>query len=220
MQTKGTRSDRVRESIESEIAEGTLPPGCPLDEALLMSRFDVSRTPVREALLQLVGAGMVEMRPRQGAVVAEIALPRLIEMFDVMAEFEAMCGRLAARRITKIQLAELYKFHDACRAASHAGDRDLYYRENERFHFIIYAASHNVFLYDQAKILHRRLRPYRRLQLRVPRRMQDSFMEHQEVVEALTRADGEAAASALRSHVLVQGERFGDLIAAMSQAAL
>jgi DNA-binding GntR family transcriptional regulator len=218
MTSKLTRVDQLRESIEEGIATGTLVPGAPLDEAELMSQFQVSRTPVREALLQLAAAGMVELRPRHGAVVAEISLHRLVEMFEVMAELEAMCGRLAARRMTATQIETLRAAHVACAAAVDANDPDGYYHLNEQFHFEIYEGSHNSFLHDQAKALHRRLRPYRRLQLRVKGRMGASFAEHQAVVDALAAGDGEAAAAALRGHVMVQGEKFGDLIAALSQA--
>ncbi|WP_438390339.1 GntR family transcriptional regulator [Caballeronia sp. DA-9] len=217
MTNKLTRADQLRESIEEDIATGALPPGAPLDEAELTARFQVSRTPVREALLQLASAGMVEMRPRHGAVVAKISLHRLIEMFEVMAELEAMCGRLAARRMTTAQLDELKSAHLACEQARDSDDPDNYYHLNERFHCLIYQGSHNGFLHDQAKALHKLLRPYRRLQLRVKGRMGASFSEHQAVVDALGKGDGEAAAAALRGHIVVQGERFGDLIAALSQ---
>ena len=107
MTNRLTLADQLRESIEEAIATGDLPPGARLDEAELIARFDVSRTPVREALLQLAAAGMVEMRPRHGAVVAKISLPRLIEMFEVMAELEAMSSRLAARRMDAQELEAL-----------------------------------------------------------------------------------------------------------------
>ncbi|WP_244818152.1 GntR family transcriptional regulator [Caballeronia sp. Lep1P3] len=219
MPNKLTRADQLRESIEEDIATGTLLPGAPLDEAELTARFRVSRTPVREALLQLAAAGMVEMRPRHGAVVAKISLDRLVEMFEVMAELEAMCGRLAARRMRPEQVEALRAAHLACRDAHDAGDTDGYYHLNERFHCLIYAGSHNGYLHDQAKALHKLLRPYRRLQLRVKGRMNESFDEHEAVVDALARGDGEAAAAALRGHIVVQGERFGDLIAALAQAS-
>jgi DNA-binding GntR family transcriptional regulator len=219
MSNKLTRADQLRESIEEDIATGALLPGAPLDEAELTARFQVSRTPVREALLQLAAAGMVEMRPRHGAVVAKISLERLVEMFEVMAELEAMCGRLAARRMNAEQIEALRESHFACQAAHDVGDTDGYYHLNERFHCLIYEGSHNTYLRDQAKNLHKLLRPYRRLQLRVKGRMNESFEEHQAVVNALTNGNGDAAAAALRGHIVVQGERFGDLIAALAQAS-
>ena len=87
-------SDRLREAIEEEIATGKLLPGSRLDEAELAKRFNVSRTPIREALNLLLGEGLIEARPRRGAVVARVSPQRLIEMFEVMAELEVMCARL------------------------------------------------------------------------------------------------------------------------------
>ena len=210
-------SERLRESIEEEIATGKLLPGTRLDEVELATRFGVSRTPIREALRLLLGEGLVEMRPQRGAVVAQATPQRLIEMFEVMAELEGMCARLAARRLTEQELAEIEAIHDACRGSAAARDADAYFYANERFHYAIYAASHNTFLFEQASALQRKLRPYRRLQLRVRNRPQRSFEEHQAIVDALREGDAEKAVQSIRAHVVVQGERFADLIASLGR---
>lgn len=220
MESGGTRlSEQLRERIEERIVTGVYPPGTRLDEVELAQGFGVSRTPIREALIQLSSEGFIEMRPRRGAIVARVEPSRLCEMFDVMAEMEAMCGRLAARRADDEDVARIRSAHEACQAAREANDPDLYYRLNETFHFAIYQASHNGFLDEQATALHRRLRPYRRLQLRVRNRMNTSFDEHGRIVRAITDGDGEAAADLLRAHVMVQGERFADLMSSMNDMA-
>ena len=210
-------SERLRESIEEEIATGKLLPGTRLDEVDLATRFGVSRTPIREALRLLLGEGLVETRPQRGTVVAQVTPQRLIEMFEVMAELEAMCARLAARRMSDAELTEVEAAHEACRGSAAARDADAYFYANERFHYAIYAASHNSFLFEQAAALQRKLRPYRRLQLRVRNRPQRSFEEHQAIVDALREGDADKAQQAIRSHVVVQGERFADLIASLDQ---
>ena len=211
------RSEALRDSIEEKIAVGELRPGQYLDETELAEQFGVSRTPIREALIQLASMGLVVTRPRRGTVVAEIAPQRLVEMFEVMAELEAMCGRLAARRMSAEEHAELNAAHQACLEARNASDADEYYYRNERFHEVIYAGSHNAFLAEQAKNLHRRLRPYRRLQLRVRDRLNSSYSEHERIVDAIIGGDGETAAEMLRGHVMIQGQRFADLIASLNQ---
>ncbi|MDD2918315.1 GntR family transcriptional regulator [Rhodoferax sp.] len=213
-------SDQVCEKIEEQIATGELPPGCALDEARLAEQHGVSRTPVREALIQLAAEGLIEIRPRRGAIVTSIGPARLLEMFEVMAELEAMCGRLAARRMSEGERADLLAAHQACEAARTAQDSDEYFYCNERFHAAIYAGSHNAFLGEQAQQLHRRLRPYRRLQLRVRNRISTSFDEHDAVVRAIVAGDAAAAAAALHDHVVVQGERFGDLLASLAELDL
>jgi DNA-binding GntR family transcriptional regulator len=216
---KQKRSDQLRDAIEEKIAMGDYPPGMRLDEAPLLQEFGVSRTPLREALIQLASLGLVEIRPRRGAVVAELSPHRLFEMFEVMAELEAMCGRLAARRMSDLEQKELLAAHKACKVAADSRSSDAYYYANEKFHLAIYAASHNSFLAEQARALHRKLRVYRRLQLRVRDRIGTSFAEHDGVVEALLAGNGELTAEKLRAHILVQGERFGDLISSLAEWA-
>ena len=90
---------QIKQALEQEIVVGQLPPGKRLDEVQLAERFQVSRTPIREALQLLAANGLVQRFPRRGAFVTEIGIDSLIEMFEVMAELEGMCGRLAARRM-------------------------------------------------------------------------------------------------------------------------
>ena len=213
-------SERLCESIEEEIATGRLLPGTRLDETDLATRFGVSRTPIREALRLLVGEGLVENRPRRGSVVAQMSPHRLVEMFEVMAELEAMCVRLASRRMSEEDMLTIDRAHAVCAEAAAKSDPDAYFYANEGFHFALYRASHNSFLFEEAISVQRKLRPYRRLQLRVRNRTQRSFAEHGAVVDALKAGDVEAAVQSIRSHVVIQGERFADLMASLSQLAL
>ena len=88
---------------------------------------------------------------------------------------------------------------------------------NSDFHHCIYQATHNAFLAQEASRLHAMLQPYRRMQLQVRNRMARSFAEHDAVVAAIRAGDPEAAAEAMRDHVVIQGDRFHDLLAAMRQ---
>ena len=208
----GNLSEHLREQIEERIATGIYAPTSRLDEVKLAQAFGVSRTPIREALIQLQAIGLVELRPRRGAIVSEIAPDRLCEMFELMAELESMSARLAARRISNKEIKALQAAHLACVSAIESQDPDAYYHLNETFHYHIYAASHNQFLAEQASLLHRRLSPYRRLQLRVRNRMSTSFAEHDQIVQAIINGDAEDAARLIREHVVVQGDRFADLL--------
>lgn len=207
------RALRLRDQLEQEIVTGRYRPGERLDEMRLAARFKVSRTPVREALLQLAATGLVEIRPRRGAFVAESSIASLVEIFEVMAELEGACARLAAHRITRPERERLREAHAACGDAARVGE-DAYYYENERFHHVIYAAAHNVFLAEQTRRLRVRLKPQRRLQLRMPDRVRNSFAEHQAIVEAILMGDGMRAETLLREHILIQGKRFAEFVAA------
>lgn len=209
-------SEILKLALEERIVAGTYPPGARLDETEIAQEFAVSRTPVREALIQLASSGLVIIRPRRGAVVAEASPQRLYEMFEVMAELEAMSVRLAARRRDKADLSRIQEAHAACENALESGDFEKYYQANERFHLAIYAASHNGFLYEETAAMQRRLATYRRLQLRSHGRLKDSHSEHLGILEAIAAGDEKNAARLAHAHVIVQGEVFSDLIASLA----
>ena len=213
------RADRLRDQLEQDIVTGALRPGERLDEQSLAARFGVSRTPIREALMQLATAGLVDLQPRRGAFVASLSLKDVIERFEVMAALEGTCGALAARRITEPERLALLEAHQAC-AQQAPGDADTYYYVNERFHHVIYDACHNIYLAEQARQLHDRLKPFRRLQLRARSRVATSLTEHQAVVDAILNGDSARAEQLLRDHILIQGERLTDFIATFDSAAV
>lgn len=197
---------------------GRLKPGDHLDEGSLSQRFGVSRTPIRETLTRLAASGLVELRPRRGAYVRRAGIRELVEMFEVMAELEAMCARLAAHRMDTAQREKMRKAHGACEAAMKSGDTDAYYYSNEVFHQVIYDSCGNNFLREQTERLRDRLKPYRRLQLHVKRRVATSLEEHQRVMNAILAGDVEAANREIKAHILIQGQRFSDFLASLPEA--
>lgn len=215
--TRLSTVERIRESLENAIVDGRFLPGEKLDPEALAREFGVSRTPIREALQQLETSGLVRVAAKRGTFVSEWSVEQLAERFEMMAEIEASCARLAARRITEAELAELEAVHRSCRDLAERGEVDAYYFENSRFHACIYQATHNSFLAEEARRLHSMLQPYRRMQLQVRNRMSRSFDEHDAVVRAIRDGRAEEAAEAIRAHVIIQGDRFYDLVAALRQ---
>ena len=118
----------------------------------------------------------------------------MIERFEVMAALEVTCAALAARRITEAERVALLEAHEACTQQA-PGDADTYYYVNERFHQVIYDACHNSYLAEQARQLHDRLKPFRRLQLRARSRVATSLTEHQAIVDAILPATAPAPSS-------------------------
>jgi DNA-binding GntR family transcriptional regulator len=214
------RADLLRDQLEQDIVTGVLRPGERLDEQSLAARFGVSRTPIREALMQLASAGLIALQPRRGAFVASLSLREVIDRFEVMAALEGACGALAARRITEPERRELLGAHEACAREAPGGDADAYYYANERFHHVIYGASHNGYLAERARQLHDRLKPYRRLQLRARSRVASSLAEHQAIVDAILAGESGKADRILRDHILIQGERLSDFVATFDTAAV
>ena len=210
-------SVKIRDSLEQRIVEGELGNGKRLDETELSRFYGVSRTPVREALQRLAESGLAEHLPRRGTFVSSPSLSKLVEMFEVMAELECMAIRLAARRATANDIDALEKDNETCRAAVAANDTKKYYEVNARLHGRIYQMSGNSFLASEARRLHDRLRPFRRLQLRVRGRMEESMAEHDIILAALRDGDANGAMETMKKHITIVGVRFNDLVSSFNR---
>ena len=186
---KVTRAEELRLQLADEIVRGVLPPGSALDETDIARRFSVSRTPVREALRQLVASGLVEARAHRGAVVAQPSLERLTGMFEAMAELEALCAGLAAERMPPAERQKLEAIHEELRVLSHAGNPERFHEVNERFHNAIYAGSQNGYIAEMTLATRVRVQPFRRAQFRNLGRLAKSHAEHDRVVVAIMRGD-------------------------------
>lgn len=205
-QSKGlrrvTRGEELTRQIADDVIHGRLTPGTKLDEVELARRFGTSRTPVREALGQLCAMGLAERVAYRGVIVSHIAADRLADMFVVMAELEASAARLAALHMTPGERQALEALHLASRDLVRRGNREAYALHNTEFHSTLYAGSHNSYLEELLISTRKRLNPFRRAQFNLLGRLASSHGEHEQVVQAILRGDADAAALAMRGHVL------------------
>jgi DNA-binding GntR family transcriptional regulator len=213
-------SDQIRNALTDEIASGLLAPGVDLDEQNLADRFGASRTPVREALRQLAVTGLVEIRPRRGVIVTQTTPERIMEMFETSAEVEATCVRIATYRITPIERGKLIEMHDASAALVERGDLDGYDKFNREFHEVIYGATHNAFMAEQALAIRNRLKAFRRTQLRHSNRLARSREEHDAIMTAIAQGDGEEASRRMRAHMLNAASAISRYIASQTKKEL
>ena len=205
-------SDRIRNVLTDEIASGSLPAGSALDEQQLADRFNASRTPVREALRQLSVSGLVEMRPRRGVIVTRMTPESIMEMFEAMAEIEALCVRFATYRMSPLERSHLMELHRSSQAMVEARDIDAYDSFNREFHIGIYRGTHNQFMVEQAIAIRLRLSAFRRTQLHQDDRLEKSRDEHDAVMRAIAQGDGDKAARRMRAHMLNAASALGRYI--------
>lgn len=210
-----TRSQALCEMLEEMINDGRLAPGDRLDETEIAEQFNVSRTPVREAIRALTAIGLLDASGRQGSIVADVSVSMLIEMFDLMAVLEGMCAQLAARRATEAERAEMRQAHMALKDLVDQQDPIGFYDKNIYFHDLIYSAAHTQFLADQTIRLRRRLSPYRRRVTFQPGRMRASIEEHEAILDAIDDGDADRAMDAARSHLRLLGSQLEDFIASL-----
>lgn len=195
-----TRADRVRDLLADDILMGRLAAGARLDEVRLAQRFAVSRTPVREALRQLAATGLVRSKAHVGAVVTETPGERTAEIFEAVAELEAICARLCALKMSAGDRRRLEDLHRTCGDLVRSGDDERYHLANAEFHAVIRQGSRNAVLDEMVATLRGRFAPLSRVQFREVGRLARSYGEHEEIVRAILRGDAMQAYRAAIEH--------------------
>jgi DNA-binding GntR family transcriptional regulator len=215
--TAVTLSDEVFQALVKAILSGEVEPGGRLDEPSICRKFGVSRTPIREALRRLSGTGLVEVTPRRGVTVARIDVEQLNNMFEALGEFEGLCAKLSAVRMSALEKKrlEVLNAHRQKRIADR--DKDFASMNNE-FHEAIYLGAHNPSIASVTRSFRQRLEPFRALQF-VPGRTEYSFHEHDEIVRAIISSDAERAYNVMRDHVIGTGLQVIEHFARNGEAA-
>jgi DNA-binding GntR family transcriptional regulator len=215
--SRNTRANVIRTALENDILTGALPPGAALDEESLAARFDVSRTPIREAIVQLLQDGLVQKEPRRGTRVVKLDLHRLIQVFETTSELEGLCARFAARRIGKQELRSLQDEHMLAARALEIGDDAAYARHGRHFHYLVIKASHNDPLIETVNKIALHTLPYRRFQLGCEGRSKSNHSDHTDILEAIANHDETLAHQRMVSHVTVQGDVLAEYISVGDQ---
>ncbi|GAA5234319.1 GntR family transcriptional regulator [Verticiella sediminum] len=206
--------DQVLTQLRTEIQNGTLPVGARLDEQSIAQRFQVSRTPAREALRGLAALGLVQTLPRQGAIVRGLSAREYVAMVEILTELEGLAARLATRRMTLAERQALTPVHARVQDAARRDDVQDYAKANADFHQAIYAGSRNEILGRQIRDMRHRMGALANPFLR-PGRLQQSCREHASVLAAIQAGDEAGAYAAMVEHITAGGSIYADLVAAM-----
>ncbi|EJL6276274.1 GntR family transcriptional regulator [Vibrio cholerae] len=201
---ESTKSENLTEYLIEAIVEGQLAPGSKISEPELAKQFQVSRGPLREALMRVEGLGLIERIPRIGARVIQLSPTKLVELYAVREALEGMAARLAARNITEIELAGLesllstHSTHiDQVEGASYfhqQGDFDFHYR-------IIQASRNQQLIGLLCDELYHLLRMYRYQSPRSHSRPVEALEEHKFILRAIRQRDEELAEMLMRRHI-------------------
>lgn len=213
-----SQADRLRLRIQEDILSFRLKPGERLDESKLAEKYGTSRTPVREALRQLSSNGLIELRPHKGAIVTKLGIRELIELFEVLAELEGACARLAAKGGVKSDIEAVSRTHEALRTFVERNDANGYRKAAASLHEAINAASRNESLIKLTANVRNRVAPYRRLQLDQMNRLFTSYQELKNIVRAIEQGLPEEADRLMQSHILSNSAEVRRLISLISSA--
>lgn len=194
----------IRTQIAELIVRGALKPGDRLEEQNLAERFNVSRTPIREAIQQLSSSGLIQLRPRRSAIVRRMSEQELSEAFEAMGEVEGLCAYYAARRLTEAQRIRLKALMKISKQVCDENDRPEAQRIDNEFHDLIHNGVRNGMLASIARETRMKVSPYSAIgfifdkegiDLRVPHE------QHSRIAEAILDADAAAARSLMQVHV-------------------
>lgn len=196
--------DEVATRLRAMLFARQLAPGEWIDEKALAANWQISRTPLREALKVLAAEGLVELVPQRGCRVVELSDDDADQLFPVMALLEGRCAHEATRNATPADLAQLRRLHDELERHAAAADRDGYYRANHEFHTLVQRLARNRWLDRATGDLRQFLRLMRGRQLKLPGRIVDSINEHRVLIAAMLAGDAERAERSMHDHLMAQ----------------
>lgn len=196
-----TLHSEVVEHLRNMILEGELEPGKKIIEQDLCLRFDISRTPLREALKVLAAEGMVELLPRRGARVAMIDEAELDELFPIIASLEALAGELACERIDQAGVEAIRRLHERMLTAYQQGKHLAYSKLNRQIHHAIFAAAGNSALTTLYQSMEYRIRSIRHTARQTPEDWKAAVADHERILAALEARDGPLLARTLKAHI-------------------
>lgn len=196
--------DAVATRLRSMVFERELEPGQWIDEKALVEAWQISRTPLREALKVLAAEGLVELVPHRGCRVIELGDADADELFPVMALLEGRCAFEACSRADEAALRRLAQLHDDLERHAAAQDIEGYYRANHQFHSHVQALAGNRWLDRVTGDLRRFMRMMRGRQLALPGRIDASIQEHRVLLSAFIDRDPARAERAMHDHLMAQ----------------
>jgi DNA-binding GntR family transcriptional regulator len=139
--------------LQNRIINLELEPGTVINEKALMEEFDVSRTPVREALIKLSQIGLIETRPRVGTFVTQIDIKSVKNAYEVKKNLEGLAAELAAKRATDEEIKELFEIIERFKGYDIVKDYKLCIQDDQRFHYLIRQAARNEILIEVLDML-------------------------------------------------------------------
>ena len=196
-------SDHAYAAIRAMILSGELAPGAQLSEGGLAEACGVSRTPVRDALRRLESELFIRRSESQRSFVAEWSLDDLEEAFELRAMLEGQAARRAAERIGPLQLEQLRAHNRRIHDAISANEPDVagFLEHNRQFHTIILDAAGSPRLASMLGLLIEQAVVWRTAQSYDRDNLQRSHHEHEELLAAFARGDGEWAAATMTAHI-------------------
>jgi DNA-binding GntR family transcriptional regulator len=188
----------VAERLRAQIFSRQLEPGAWIDETRLAAEYGISRTPLREALKVLAAEGLVAMKPRRGAYVAEMSRDDVRQVYHLLALLESDAAGEVARRASDAQLERLQRLHE--RLEKQTRQRDAFFATNEQFHLALLEIAGNRWRTQIVTDLRKVMKLNRHHSLFRQGRIAESLLEHRALMSAIAAREAAKAARLMREH--------------------
>ena len=200
--TTGRRTlhDELVARLGQMIQDGELAAGERISEAALCARFEVSRTPLREALKVLAAEGCVVWQANRGPRVAHVEQGEVVAAFELLGALERLIGEVVCSRMSDAELHETEAPHERLVPGHRAGDRIGYFRQNQAIHARLAALTRNAAAASVYDALQKRIYRARALSNTVQLRWNESLSEHERIMAALRLRDAPRLVAELTSH--------------------
>ncbi len=190
--------EEVAELLRQRIFAGELAPGSWIDELRIAEEYGISRTPLREALKVLAAEGLITMKVRRGAYVTEVNDKDQQDVYHLLALLESDAAGVVAEVATEAQMAELQKLHQQLKAAQH--NTDQFFEINEQFHMRLLEIANNRWRDQMVADLRKVMKLNRHHSLFKTGRIEESFQEHQLLMDALTERNAPLSVQRMKEH--------------------
>lgn len=193
--------DGMVDTLRDAIVSGELKPRESLVETDLAEKFNVSRTPVREAIRRLAALGLVKVERYKGAIIADINADEIRDIYTVRANIEGLAAKLATTKIPESKFDDLKGCLANMDAAAKDWDLLRFASENEKFHRTIYSFCGNKYLCTLIDELLERTATFRRASWQSPRNIKISKDGHKKILAAIMERNEKKAQEAVENHI-------------------
>lgn len=198
-----TRTQLVVEMLREKILSGEIKAGQPLRQAALAEQLNVSRIPVREALLQLEAEGLVAFEPHKGATATELDVSQVDELFELRAMLEAELLSASIKQLTDEALAQAKQIlADLDQALEHENAANTWSELNSAFHYCLYSAANRPQTFELVQTLNKNADRYIRMHLLWAGGNKKAGSEHAELLTLCQQKDTRKAVKLLKQHIL------------------
>jgi DNA-binding GntR family transcriptional regulator len=220
-----TLREKILETIRDAIMSGSLKAGEKVAEPELAERFGISRTPIREAFRQLESEGYLTVIPRKGAVVTTFSQEDVEEFYAIKSILEGYAARRACEKLTDKEIDRLEAINGRLKQMAAEGDVGHFFKVHNDFHDLFIRAAANEKLVELINSLVSRFKRLRVASLSLPGRMEVSVQEHEKIIDAFRKRNGELAEKLVRKtaeyggKVLLSGSEGGPVLSSAERSA-